>query len=303
MGRRRWKDGVRRCVVAGCEWAVAPGRAVCAGHARTREGRRATAAVQGMVEVAMRAVGQTDRRADRQNDEERRVALAEGFRRRVEAGEYRELLDGRLRRVMEQGAARDGLAEEMGAARFVLMRLLAEEEDLGKLALGVSRIITAAARVARARKAIGEGRRTGWRRRSTTSWRGWRKSGRSGRRWGGTRGRSRARFGWWRKDGDSRTVRHASTRLPGQRVVGSLAGPSWPRSTVVTHPAGAIESPANGRAGCSFSHNRPRRRRAGPSGCRSDRPANGPASPAFSRRPSQDRRLRCAPGDSSTSSE
>jgi hypothetical protein len=37
------------------------------------------------------------------------------------------------------------------------MRLLAEEEDLGKLALGVARIITASARVARARKAIGEG--------------------------------------------------------------------------------------------------------------------------------------------------
>jgi hypothetical protein len=88
---------------------------------------------------------------------ERQRELAEGFRRRVERGEYGELLDARMREVMAQAAARDGLEEEMGAARFVLMRLLVEEEDLGKQALGVSRIISAAARVARARKAIGGG--------------------------------------------------------------------------------------------------------------------------------------------------
>jgi hypothetical protein len=126
---------------------------------RRREGKAVSAAVQGLVDVVTRAMadGEADRRTDGQAEEERRLALAEGFRRRVEAGEYGALLDGRMREVLAQAAARDGLEEEMGAARFVLMRLLVEEEDLGKQALGVSRIITAAARVARARKAIGPG--------------------------------------------------------------------------------------------------------------------------------------------------
>ncbi len=118
----------------------------------------ATAAVQGMVDAAMRTVDEEaeggGRRAGAEEGERRRE-LEERFRRRVEAGEYRELLDGRMRQVIEQGAAVDGLEEEMGAARYMLMRLLVEEEDIGKQALGVSRIITAAARVARARAAIG----------------------------------------------------------------------------------------------------------------------------------------------------
>src|SRR5215218_10332073 len=165
MGRRL-QGGGRGCVGEGCERRVARGKVVGAEHGRRRggggEGRAASAAVQGMVDVSLRTIGDGEmgRREGgeaRKEDEERRREVAEGFRKRVERGEYGALLDGRMQEVLMQAAAREGLEEEMGAARYVLARLLVEEEDIGKQALGVSRIITAASRVARARKAIGPG--------------------------------------------------------------------------------------------------------------------------------------------------
>lgn len=146
MGRKRWsKGGGRRCLVEGCERFVKPGRVVCRDHAATEEGKAAMAALRAMGDML------TGVEADR----ERRRERAAEFQRRLERGEYRALLDGRLREVMAQAAEERGLVEELGAARLVLARLLVEEDDLGKLALGVSRIITAAARVERARHAIG----------------------------------------------------------------------------------------------------------------------------------------------------
>ena len=59
---------------------------------------------------------------------------------------------------MGQAAAARALDDEMGALRFVLARLLAEEEDTGKLALGVARVSRAAARVELARQRIDAGR-------------------------------------------------------------------------------------------------------------------------------------------------
>ena len=95
-----------------------------------------------------------DARAEAEGEAEARRAA---FRRRVERGEYRGLLEAPLPEVMAQAAAERGLAAEAGALRVVLARLLAEEADLGKLALGVARVATASARLAQARQTLGDG--------------------------------------------------------------------------------------------------------------------------------------------------
>jgi hypothetical protein len=59
------------------------------------------------------------------------------------------LLDERVREVMAQGAAERGISEKLGAIRFAMMRLLAEEEDPVRLSLGVSRLANASARLAK----------------------------------------------------------------------------------------------------------------------------------------------------------
>ncbi len=73
-----------------------------------------------------------------------RVELRDRFRERVESGRYADLLDERVRRVLREGAAIPGLDEELGAIRFALAKLLAEELDASKLAAGVARLTSAA---------------------------------------------------------------------------------------------------------------------------------------------------------------
>lgn len=73
-----------------------------------------------------------------------RVELRDRFRERVESGRYADLLDERVRRVLREGAAIPGLDEELGAVRFALAKLLAEELDASKLAAGVARLTSAA---------------------------------------------------------------------------------------------------------------------------------------------------------------
>lgn len=148
MSRKRKRGrSWRRCLAEGCERFVKPGEVVCRDHARTETGMRARA--------ALRAIGDTLVAALEASEGNERRERREAFQRRLERGEYGVLFDERLRDVMAQAAEERGLVAELGAARVVLARLLAEEEDLGKLALGVSRIITAAARVERVRHAIG----------------------------------------------------------------------------------------------------------------------------------------------------
>jgi hypothetical protein len=89
---------------------------------------------------------------ERQGDQEtRRAAARAAFQRRVATGEYAELFDVPVRAILEQAGRTAGLAQEMGALRYVLARVLAEEEDPVRQALGVSRVTSAAARVARVR--------------------------------------------------------------------------------------------------------------------------------------------------------
>lgn len=102
-----------------------------------------------------------DRHEDREHDaglpderEKRRLA----FLKRLEQGEYAALFDDNVSRVIAQAAQAmkdHGPDDEIGALRFVLARLLAEEVDPTKLATSVTRVVTAAMQAARTRRAIG----------------------------------------------------------------------------------------------------------------------------------------------------
>lgn len=71
------------------------------------------------------------------------------FRRRVERGAYDGLFDGAVRAILRQGAAIGGVEDELGAIRYALAKLLAEEPDANRLAAGVARLCTAAVQVLR----------------------------------------------------------------------------------------------------------------------------------------------------------
>jgi hypothetical protein len=83
-----------------------------------------------------------------------RTAGAAEFRRRLDAGDYRRLFDEKLKEVIAQAAGERGLADEIGALRVVLARLLLEEEDLSKLVAGVARLASVTVQAARAQRAI-----------------------------------------------------------------------------------------------------------------------------------------------------
>ena len=88
------------------------------------------------------------------------VATAEAqvrFRKRLERGEYAGLLDDNINRVITQAAkamSEQGLADEIGALRYALVRLLAEEQDASKLAANVARVASVTVQAARAQRAI-----------------------------------------------------------------------------------------------------------------------------------------------------
>ncbi len=95
-----------------------------------------------------------EREPDRAEDAAARRRARQTFRRGLERGDYRGLLDRRLAEIVAGAATERGLADEIGALRFVLARLLAEEEDLTRLAAGVARIAGVAVRATRAERVI-----------------------------------------------------------------------------------------------------------------------------------------------------
>ncbi|MEA2598502.1 MAG: hypothetical protein QOF01_4971 [Thermomicrobiales bacterium] len=121
----------KRCATPGCGRFVRQGAAWCRVH--------------GEDEVEAIGVGL--------EEDEHATAAAE-FRRRLDEGDYRRLFDEKLREVIAQAAAERSLADEIGALRVVLARLLLEEDDLAKLVPGVARLTSVTVQAARAQRAI-----------------------------------------------------------------------------------------------------------------------------------------------------
>ena len=131
----------RHCVVPNCPRYAAAGSVVCWPHRKTRTGRKWDATVRLAVEDAGHAVEGGDD-----------SAAAEKFRRRLARGQYRELFDAPLMRILNQAAGQSQLDDELGAVRYALARLLAEEADASRLALGVARLAHASVATSRERR-------------------------------------------------------------------------------------------------------------------------------------------------------
>ena len=84
----------------------------------------------------------------------RRRAAKAAFRARLESGDYRELFGGRLGEVMAQAAEEASVADELGALRIVIARLMEEEDDLEVLAGLVARVASVSIQAARIQRAI-----------------------------------------------------------------------------------------------------------------------------------------------------
>ena len=139
----------RRCVVVGCERRVKPGQVVCLDHRGTRAGREARRAATRLLAEAGKAVAVAE---EGSVTEGRR--MADEFWRKVEQGTFAGLMEEPLQRVMAEAAEEDQLELEIGGLRVLLVRLLTEEEDLSKQALGASRVVQALARAVRTRAAV-----------------------------------------------------------------------------------------------------------------------------------------------------
>lgn len=121
------------------------------------EGRCETAGCGRFVRVGARrcrrhAIGED---GSEERGEEAPGALAEEFRRRLAGGDYRALYGEALEAVLAQAAAGRDLADEIGALRVALARLLVEERDPTRLATAVARVAGVAVQAARTRRALG----------------------------------------------------------------------------------------------------------------------------------------------------
>ncbi|MGI8476986.1 MAG: hypothetical protein ACR2OO_11520 [Thermomicrobiales bacterium] len=138
MGKNRRFGAGRGCAVAGCARRVAAGKVVCRDHARTAAGRAAADALLLVAGYLRNAAGGAGAGGGRDGDEGAAgrwggEGRAEGFRRRLERGEYAGLFEGRMREVMAQAAAAPGLAEEIGILRVAMTAVLLEEGmELGR---------------------------------------------------------------------------------------------------------------------------------------------------------------------------
>jgi hypothetical protein len=70
---------------------------------------------------------------------------AAAFARLLETGDYRSLFGRHIDSIFHQASnqlAESGLGDEIGALRYVLARLIAEQKDLDRLAINVARIVS-----------------------------------------------------------------------------------------------------------------------------------------------------------------
>jgi hypothetical protein len=82
---------------------------------------------------------------------EERKARSQEFQDRVEEGNYENLLDASLRRILVDAAHEPGMDIEIGSLRFLINRLISEEQDLNKLVPFVSRLTEASVQAIRLR--------------------------------------------------------------------------------------------------------------------------------------------------------
>lgn len=129
----------RRCARPGCRaWAMR-GAAYCRAHVHQagQTGRATSDAPDGAPETA-----------------ERGGTAPSSFRERLERGGYRELFERRVAEVLAEAGHGASLADEIGALRLVLARVLAEEEDPAQLASSIPRIVGVLVRAVRAQRTI-----------------------------------------------------------------------------------------------------------------------------------------------------
>ena len=72
------------------------------------------------------------------------------------------MFDEPVRQILSEAAQAKGLADEIGALRFALARLVGQEEDPTKLALGVSRVANATVRAMKAQRGLGSQQDLSW---------------------------------------------------------------------------------------------------------------------------------------------
>ena len=156
---RKRRSAGWRCVADGCERLVRPGRALCPDHERGAYGGEVEAAVGRLARrVSAEFTASASRpfgKGDDESDRERQRRAAVDFGRRLERGDDGGLFEGRLRAVLAQAATERGLAEEIGALRVTLARLLTTEgEDPLRVAHAVARVAGVTVRAVGAQRAL-----------------------------------------------------------------------------------------------------------------------------------------------------
>lgn len=76
---------------------------------------------------------------DRSDDEARR-AKRDAFDQRLAAGDYRQLLGPELNQIIRQAAAAEGVDDELGAIRYAMAYVLANETDPERLAKSIAKL-------------------------------------------------------------------------------------------------------------------------------------------------------------------
>ena len=78
------------------------------------------------------------------------------FLENIRSGTYRALAEEGVARVVAEAGAEPGLRAEIGLVRVALARLLEEEPDAGRFALGVARLVAVAVQAARVQRGLTE---------------------------------------------------------------------------------------------------------------------------------------------------
>lgn len=104
------------------------------------------------METAHRRASLTTTQRDDDEQEDLKTTARDRFRRATAAGDYDGLLDPALWRLLDIAAASTGFGREIGALRFAMARLLAEEDDPRQLATQLARVATTIVRATQAQR-------------------------------------------------------------------------------------------------------------------------------------------------------